>query len=366
MSFAEIDEAPTHPEEPSPADGRPGRPSRPSGPERRAVLRRRLLAMALGALLLLLLVIATRGCLDARTDQAYSEYSRDVIALSDESLQQSKSLFEVLRGGGGEEAVELQNSVNGFRTQAEQLVDRARALDAPDRMSGSNRFLVYGLEFRRDGLAGIATELPIALGDEDRDGATTRIARHMRDFLVSDVLVAQRVAPELREGLAERGLAPESELPGGEFLPAIDWLDESTVSEKLRGLREDPGEVGAGARGLALGVVTAGGETLNEGAPTQVSAATDLSFSVQVQNQGAVPEEQVDVSIAITGGAAPLTVERTLETIPAGGSETATLPLADTPPTGKPVTVTVRVNPAEGEGRTDDNESSYPATFVPG
>ena len=284
MSFADIDEAPPHQDEPSPAETRPVRSTRPSGPERRAVVRRRLLAMVLGAALLLLLVIATRGCLDARADRAYREYARDVIALSDESTQQSNSLFEVLRGGGNEEAVELQNTVNGFRTQAEQLVDRADALDAPDRMAGANRFLTYSLEFRRDGLAGIATELPVALGEEDRDGATARIARDMRDFLVSDVLFAQRVAPELRESLAERDLAPESDLPGREFLPAIDWLEESTVSERLGALGEGPGEVGAGARGLALGVVTAGGETLNESAPTQVTAAQDLSFSVQVQN----------------------------------------------------------------------------------
>lgn len=365
MSFAEIDEAPPHEEDPSP-ERRPGRPIRPSGPERRALIRRRLLAMLLGAALLVLLVIATRGCLDARADRAYREYARDVIALSDESLQQSTSLFAVLRGGGGEEAVELQTTVNGFRTQAEQLVDRAHALDAPKRMTGANRFLSYSLEFRRDGLAGIATELPTALGEQNRDAATARIARDMRDFLVSDVLVAQRVAPELRDGLADRDLAPESDLPGREFLPALDWLEEKTISDRLGALREGPGEVGAGARGLALGVVTAGGETLNESAPTQVSAAPDLSFSLQVQNQGAVPEEQVEVSIAITGGATPLAVERTLESIPAGGSETATLPLAETPPTGRPVTVAIKVDSAEGEGRTDDNESSYPATFVPG
>jgi hypothetical protein len=365
MSFAEIDEAPQQQQEPLPGEPRPSRHPRPSGPERRAVLRRRLLALVLGAVLLFVLVIATRGCLDARADRAYSEYARDVTALSDESLQQSKSLFELLRGGG-EETVELQNSVNGFRTQAEQLVDRARALDAPDRMAGVNRFLELSLEFRRDGLAGIATELPTALGETDRDAATARIAGQMRNFLVSDVIFAGRVAPELRRNLAARDLAPESDLPGGEFLPSIDWLEEKEVSDRLSALREGPGEVAAGARGLALGVVTAGGETLSESSPTQVSATQDLSFDVQVQNQGAVPEEEVEVSIALTGGAAPLTVERTVEQIPAGGSETATLPLADTPPTEKPVTVTIKVNSAEGEGRTDDNESSYPATFVPG
>lgn len=330
------------------------------------MLRRRLVAFLGALVLLVVLVVGTRGCLNAREDRAYSDYARDVTALSDASLGQSETLFEVLRGGGEEEAVELQNSVNGLRTQADQLVERARGLDPPERMSAANRFLGYGLEFRRDGLAGIATDLPTALGEEDRDAATVRIARHMRDFLVSDVMFTERVAPEVRAGLRERDLAPESDLRTGDFLPGIDWLEESTVSQRLGALRDGPGEVGAGARGLALGVVTAGGETLNESAPSQLTAATDLAFSVQVQNQGAVPEEEVKVSVSITGGATPLAVERTVESIPAGGTETVTLPLADTPPTASPVTVTIEVDAAQDEARTDDNEADFPTTFAAG
>jgi len=329
-------------------------------------LRRRLLALGAGLVLLVLLVIGTRGCLNARQDRALSEYARDVDAVSVESAQQSQSLFELLRGGGRKEAVEIQSTVNGFRAQADLLLDRARGLEAPDSLGSTNRFLVYALEFRRDGLARLAAELPTALGEDGRDAATTRITRNMRNFLASDVLYAERVAPEVREGLRERDLSGEASLPPRDFLPAIDWLQESTVSKRLDALREGPGEVGAGARGLALGVVTAGGETLSESSPVQVMAAQDLAFSVQVQNDGAVPEENVKATVSITGGPAPLAVERTLESIPAGGSETVSLPLADTPPTGRPVNVSVRVDSAESEGRTDDNESSFPATFVPG
>ena len=368
MTPPELDEAPLrHEDEPGPTpEGRPARPVRPSGPERRAVLRRRLLALGLGLVLLVLLVIGTRGCLNARQDRAVSEYARDVDAVSVESAQQSRSLFGLLRGGGGKEAIEIQSTVNGFRAQADLLLDRARGLEAPEPLGSANRFLVYTLEFRRDGLARLAAELPTALGEEGRDAATTRITHNMRNFLVSDVLYAQRVVPEVREGLRRRDLADQAGPPPREFLPAIDWLQESTVSERLAALRAGPGEAGAGARGLALGVVTAGGETLTESSPVQVTAAQDLAFSVQVENDGAVPEEEVKTTVTITGGPAPLAVERTLESIPAGGSETVTLPLADTPPTGRPVTIEVRVDSAQGEGRTDDNESSFPATFVPG
>ena len=369
MSFAELDEAPPRYDEVEPApttEGRPRRPSRPSGPERRALLRRRIGALLVAFGLLVLLVLLTRGCLAASQDRAYTEYAHDAGNVSRESLQMSRSLFELLRGGAPKDTVEIQNSVNGFRAQADLLVDRARGLDTPDRFSASNRFLTLTLEFRRDGLAQIARELPAALGENDRAAATARIANSMRGFLVSDVVYDQRVVPAIRDGLRDRELAAEGDLPRGAFLPDIEWVRESILTERLGQLREGPAEVAAGARGLGLGVVTAGGETLSETGPAQVAAKTDLAFSVQVQNQGAMPEEDTEVTITVTGGPQPLSVERTLPSIPAGGSETATIPLADTPPTGRPVTVKVRVQPAEGEASTEDNESSFPVTFSEG
>ena len=368
MSFPQLDEPPPrHEEAPSePSRERPRRAARPSGPERRALVRRRLVAMLIGVGLLALLVVATRGCLNAREDRAYSGYAHDAGAVSEESLQQGRSLFELLRGDEEKETVELQNTVNGFRAQADLLVDRARALQPPARFASANRFLTYALEFRRDGLARVAHELPAALGENDREVATGAIADSMRSFLVSDVLYAQRVAPAVHAGLRERDLAVEGELPRGDFLAGADWLHASTVSDRLGALRAGPGEVTAGARGLAVGVVTAGGETLSESSPTQVAAKPDLAFSVQLQNQGAVPEEQVKVAVSVTGGPTPLSVEETVPIIAAGGSETATIPLADTPPTGRPVAVKVRLEPAQGETQTDDNESSFPATFVAG
>ncbi|HLL86912.1 MAG TPA: CARDB domain-containing protein [Thermoleophilaceae bacterium] len=364
MSFVQLDEAPPRYEEaPDAAPERPRRPPRATGPERRALVRRRIVALVVALGLLALLVVATRGCLDWQADRAYTEYARDAGAVAVDSLHQSESLFELLRGGEQKDPIELQNSVNGFRAQADLLVDRARNLDVPDRFGSANRFLVYALEFRRDGLAQLGRELPTALGENDREEANGRIAEAMRSFLVSDVLYSQRLTPDVGEALRERDLPADSDLPGERFLPTIDWLRESTVSDRLSELREGPGEVAAGARGLGLGVVTAGGETLSASSPTQLRASTDLAFSVQLQNQGSVPEEQVEVTVSVTGGSQPMSVERVVPTIPAGGSETATIPLADTPPAGRSVTVKVRVKPAQGETRTDDNESSFPATF---
>ena len=365
MSFPQLDEAPPRYEEgPEAPSERPRRPPRPSGPERRALLRRRLVALGAAIGLLLLLVLGTRGCLNWRADRAYTDYARQAGTVSEDSLQQSKSLFELLRGREEKEPVELQSSANAFRAQADLLVDRARNLGPPDRFASANRFLTYALEFRRDGLAELAAALPTALGERDRDAANARIAGAMRSFLVSDALYSRRVAPDVSRALRKRDLPADTELPRGEFLPTIDWLQDRTVASRLGALRKGPGEVAAGARGLALGVVTASGETLSESSPTQLRASPGLAFSVQLRNEGSVPEEQAKVTVSVTGGPKPLAVERVVPSIPAGGSETATIPLADTPPTGRPVTIKVRVQPRAGEHGVVDNESSFPATFT--
>src|SRR5829696_261623 len=189
MSFVQLDEAPPRYEEaPDAAPERPRRPPRATGPERRALVRRRIVALVVALGLLALLVLGTRGCLDWQADRAYTEYARDARAVSDDSLQQSESLFELLRGREQKDTVELQSSVNGFRAQADLLVDRAHNLDPPDRFASANEFLTYVLEFRRDGLAQLAHALPTALGQNDREDANARIADAMRSFLVSDVL----------------------------------------------------------------------------------------------------------------------------------------------------------------------------------
>ena len=86
-----------------------------------------------------------------------------------ESNGQSKELFALLEGSGTpNQTVDAQNKVNGFRVQSASIVDRARDLDVPDQASQAQRYLLETLEFRRDGLAKIAEDLPNALGDESR------------------------------------------------------------------------------------------------------------------------------------------------------------------------------------------------------
>ena len=358
-----------------PSEDRPrGGPARRSAGGRgggldQDILIRRIIAGGLGLLVLLALVFGVKACRDSRKERAFKSYVRDVTSLVQQSQQQSEGLFTVLREPGDQGPVDLQNSVNGFRVQAEGLVDRARDLDAPEDLSRGQRYLVEALEFRRDGLAQIARQLPTALGDEGRREAAQRIAGDMQNFLVSDALYSQRVLPALHGPLREEELLGEVQPPTSKFLPDIEWLSTNTVADRLarvRGGGDDGAETAGGLRGMGLGSVTVGGRALTPGTPVQIPAAGDVAFAVQVQNQGESDESNVSVRVTVTGGDRPIELERTVEAIPAGGAETVTLALTRKPPAGQPVTIEVRIEPVEGEKKTDNNEATYPAVFSEG
>ena len=73
----------------------PGRPQAPAArrPERQQIVLRRALALGAGLLVLILIVIGVKGCLDARKHRALSDYSRNVSQIVEETEQTSKGFF---------------------------------------------------------------------------------------------------------------------------------------------------------------------------------------------------------------------------------------------------------------------------------
>ena len=335
---------------------------------------RRAIAVGGGALILLLLVLGIRGCLSARKERAFKDYVRDSAALASESSQQSDQLFGLLRNPGSQTAVDLQNSVNGLRVQAEKLVDRAKGISHPDQVSTAQRYLVQTLEFRRDGLGAIADALPTALGDQGRSVATAKIAAEMQNFLASDVVYTQRFVPDLQKALKGEHLLDDVPLPEevsspkAGFLPDIEWLRPTTVADRISRIRGGGGGKAAtpGLHGTGLGTVTVvpSGKALTPGQAVDITVSKDLAFQVQIQNQGENDESDVTTRVTISGAGKPIQLEQRLDTIARGASKTVTIPLATTPPTGKAVTIKVSVQPVPGEKKTDNNKASYPAIFT--
>jgi hypothetical protein len=330
---------------------------------------RRGLAVVGGLVLIVVFFLFVKSCRENAREDAFRNYGRDVAALVQESDQASQQLFQLLTRPGRRSPLELQNAINGYHSDAAQLVDRGRDTEHPDELDTAHRYFIETLEFRRDGIGRIARELPTALGDQGREEATGRITVTMRDFLASDVIYAERFLPHLTKEVKEQDLVGEVNIPRSRFLPDLQWLRPTVVAERIESIRGGGGGTGPAAPGLhgtSLDSVTAkpGGKALQPGAATDIAVSPRLSFDIALTNGGEHEERQVTVSLTISGAGKPIVREQRLPSIKPGEAKTVAIPLAAAPPTGRPVTITVEVKPVPGEKKVDNNKQRYPAIFT--
>jgi Domain of unknown function DUF11 len=328
---------------------------------------RRTIAIVIGLVVLILLVLLVRGCLNSRKESAMQDYVTDANALVRESNAQSRQLFRVLQGPGGQDqAVNTESSLNGLRVASSGLVDRASDLDDPDELSTAQDYLLETLELRRDGLAGIANAIPQALADQERRQSTAQISRMMRVFSASDIIYSARYVPSLENALEDEEVSADDPVESA-FLPSTDWLDPAFVADQVAGIRSgDAGDQAAapGLHGNGLGTVTLGGVALVPGGSATVQITGDLAFEVQVANQGENTETDVPVRATVGEGGNAIDRDAQLDTIAAGETKTVTIPLDEQPPTGENVPVTVEIEPVPGEEMTDNNSADFTVIFT--
>jgi hypothetical protein len=326
---------------------------------------RRAVAAGAGVLILLLLFFGVRGCLDARKDRAFRDYAADVRTLIEQSDGLSDQLFGVLTKPQGADSLDIQNEINALSTDAQQLVDRAKSTDHPDELNSAQRWTVTTLELRRDGLERIAQRIQAALGERGRRPAIESIAGQMQAFLASDVIYSQRALPELQRQFTKRDI--EERFRTSQFLPDLGWLETETVDSRLGKIGTTSKAATPGLHGSGLAGVSAqpSGTTLSEGGVNRVPVSADLTFDVEVQNQGESEETNVSVSVTIKNGKT-VNVDQTLSRIAAGDTQTVSIPISDQPSTGALTDVTVEIAPVPGEKKTDNNKATYQVAFTRG
>jgi hypothetical protein len=330
---------------------------------------RRTIALVGGVIVLILLVLGIRGCLNARQEQAIEDYATDSAELIRESKEEGDQLFALLQGeGGADQATSIINSLNGFRATSATRVDRARDLDVPGDMEGAQSELLEVLELRADGLAELADALRVALGDQDRREGTDNVAVQMQVFLASDVIDTLRFRAALFDVLRDEGLgAPQ--LPEQGFVPDVEWLQPDFVADEVNALRTGTGggadgEAAPGLHGNGLAAVSLGGTALAPGGSATVQLSGDLAFEIQVQNQGENTENDVQVRVTVGDGGDAIELDDAIDTIAPGEIQTVTIPLSRQPPTGQSVPINVEVEPVPGEEKTDNNSQESSVIFT--
>lgn len=313
---------------------------------------RRGLALGGGLVLLILIVLGVKGCLDARANRELSDYARNVTQIVEETEQTSKSFFEKLENPGNASVTDFVDQVNAGRSAVDAYATRIDDLSAPGDMSRaqSNLELVY--ELRANAMDEIAEKMSTALGDAGAEKAMEGIAKQMQKLLAGDVVYEQVVRPEVDGVLASNGIS-DSDLPESTFLPDEKWLEESTVSDALSGISGSTSSSVSGVHGTELAGVLVNGTELVEGAPSTIAGEEGVEVEVQVQNQGESTESGVTVTVTYEGS----TVKGEIDEIAVGEIGSTTIPLTPTP-SGE-VTLEVEVEPVAGEQVTENNEAAY-------
>ncbi len=341
-----------------------GRSGRYGAPRQRPFLARRLLALAVGVLIVVLLVLGIRGCLDAREERGFENYVQDLASIATESEQLSKEFFGRLQNPGDLTELSLKAEISADESTAENLLERIQGLDTPDELTKAQSELDLAFELRRDGIAGVAEEIDTAQARQGSEDAVQRIANYMQYFLASDVLYG-RSRGAIETELANQDIVPDEKLSDAPFLPNLDWLDPNY-------LRTLPGIAGVagggeceGVCGIALvvdGGVSINGTFLTPDAATTVSGGGPYELEAQVQNQG--ESEVTDVTVEYTlSGAETSEGSTTIPRIDVGATESAMLNIQPEPASGDELTLEVTAVPVPGEEIADNNTGSFTVLF---
>lgn len=383
VSFFDDDEPPTRaartPRPSRAASGRSGSrpPARSGGSSRgsggsdsQQLLVRRIVALGAVGVVLIIIIFGFKSCRSSAHKNALRDYNQNVATIVKDSDEQvGKPLFELLQSKTDQSAVSQETQINQYRVVAEDQATRARQLSVPGDMAPAQRDLLMTLDFRAEALGAIADKIRTALGSENAASreATSEIAGQMQKLLASDVIYSQRTAPLIKEQLDADGITGQT-IAASKFLPNLGWLDPDTVAARIGGTASTGTKVATtpGPHGHGLTSVAIGDTTLQpQPSVNRVAAASDTTFAVTFQNQGASDETNVKVTVRVSGdGVKTISVNKSVPQTKAGATAEVDIPLGASAPIGTPVTVKVTVGKVPGEQKTDNNTQSYTVLFT--
>ena len=243
MSFFDEGDEPTRVTRPA----RPRRPStggRPPGdggstggvraPDQHTARVRQAVAAGIALVLLILIVLGVRGCVNSRQENALRDYNRDVTAvITDSDREVMQPFFSAADATARSEGQDLQVQVNQLRQGADDDVTRAEGFDVPDEMAEAQDNLLLVLNLRAEAIRKIADKIPTAQGrGTPARRAVEQIAGQMQAPLASDVVYSQRVAPHIKESLDDAGIEGQT-IATSRSLRDLAWLNPDVVEERL-------------------------------------------------------------------------------------------------------------------------------------
>jgi hypothetical protein len=193
---------------------------------------RRLAAVGVGVLFLILIVIGIRGCLNARKERAIKDFGSNVSSLVTESNQVGEAFFNGLSPTSTSQATEFGTQVKSYRSATESQYQRLQNLSTPSEMSAAKQALETTFELRRNAMAVIADNIDQAFAKEGAIAAQSKISEQMGLLFASDEVYTGVVLPDVEAAVKSQGISGFPELPAPCPSTAIPSSSGSSSSSK--------------------------------------------------------------------------------------------------------------------------------------
>jgi len=347
---------------------------RPVGPRRRlgrprgvGPLVRLLLLVAFVVFLVVVFGLLIQSCSSASKHDAYASYMDDVGKLATQSTANGKSLSTVLTTPGLSVA-QIETRLRGLSDQEQQNVTAAENLNPPGRLRDENQHLVEALQLRVSGIDGLASTFQKTVGSKSTTADSALLAAQGLRLTASDVVWDDLFKANAVAQLQHDGVSGVN-VPDSHFVASPDLMTAHSMALVLQRIRgAATGSPAPGLHGTDIGTVTAqpGGQVLSASSLTTVTATTDLTFTVVVENGGDSQEVQIPVTLTIDrpqaqGG--PIVRTQRIDVINPGESKTVSFGNLGQVPFASQTTVRVDVKAVPGETNTANNSYSYPVIF---
>ncbi len=193
IEFDFFDESPTVESTPRKKDGPPGKrrrlPKRPPTPPGGPQLYRLGVLIAGAILLAVIFILVINNCRGDQKQSAYEGYIDDVGVVAGESAELGEQLNTRLTTPGIP-LEELRADVEGLRDQQQQILTRTEELSPPGPLVEQQEALVETMQFRVNGLTGLARGLQLVAQTDDPQESGRNLANQAQRLVASDIVYA--------------------------------------------------------------------------------------------------------------------------------------------------------------------------------
>jgi CARDB len=363
MEFDFFDESPTA--EATQRRGLPRRrlPRRPPAPPGGPQLYRLGVLIAGAIVLAVILILVVQSCRSSQKQSEYEGYVDDVSGLAASSAELGGQLNTSLTTPGIT-LEDLRGDVEGLRDQQEQLLRSAQELDAPGPLLEQQESFVETMQFRVNGLAGLATALAQVAQSSNVEQTGAALASQAQRLVASDIVYADAFEEPTARVLEDEGIS-DVPVPASKFVQNPELGSPTAWGLIVERLTQSPQAGGLHGNGIQSVRWLPGGEELSPSEDNTVVASDRLAFEVVVENSGDSQETQVRVRLVIQQNP-NIRQEKVIDLINPGETRSVRFSDLGNVTFSTRTTMIVTVEPVPGETNEDNNTAQYSVIFTLG